>query len=206
MDSGSGTGDASATVDDDIDTPHETGRRVTPVSTFFAETPPDVESWLQRRRDLGLDGRDEIWEGVLHVAPLEHRRNTRAAQRLARLLQGAADAAGLEVTGPFNLGQATDFRVPDMGLVRRDDADELYNDSAAIVIETLSPHDETFAKFGFYAAHAVQELWVLDVLARTIRIWQLGAQRDGEYAETGHSDLLGLDAVSVQAQLDWPVG
>ncbi len=31
--------------------------------------PPVLEQWLERRRRLGLDRRDEVWEGVLHVAP-----------------------------------------------------------------------------------------------------------------------------------------
>ncbi|PWJ56233.1 Endonuclease, Uma2 family (restriction endonuclease fold) [Quadrisphaera granulorum] len=174
------------------------------MSTYFAETPPDVESWLQRRRDLGLDGRDEIWEGVLHVTPFEHARNVAAATALTALTYARARAAGLVPCGPFNLGEPGDYRIPDAGFFRGSTA--LYLETAAIVVEVLSPRDEAFAKFGFYAAHGVQELWVLDVLARTIRIWQLGAERDGEYAETGRSDLLDLDAATVQQQLDWPEG
>lgn len=25
--------------------------------------------WLEERRRLGLDGRDEVWEGILHMVP-----------------------------------------------------------------------------------------------------------------------------------------
>lgn len=70
----------------------------------------------------------------------------------------------------------------------------------------LSPHDETFAKFGFYAAHGVEELWVVDPVDRSVRMWQLGVVRAGQYEETGRSDLLGLDATEVEGQLDWPEG
>ncbi len=205
MDRASRTRDPSASVDDDTETPPEPPGR-SPVSTFFADTPPDVEAWLQRRRDRGLDGRDEIWEGVLHVTPCEHRRNTRTAQRLARLVQDAADAVGLEVTGPFNLGTPEDFRIPDLALIHVHAGDALYDEGAAVVVEVLSPHDETFAKSSFYAAHRVQELWVLDPLDRSVRIWQLAVGRAAQFEETGRSDLLGLSAAAVQGQLDWPEG
>lgn len=203
MDSASRTRDPSATVDDDTETPPETPGRST-VSTFFAETPPDVEAWLQQRRDRGLDGRDEIWEGVLHVTPFEHARNVAAATALTALTYARARAAGLVPCGPFNLGGPGNYRIPDAGFFRG--ATSLYLETAAVAVEVLSPHDETFAKFGFYAAHGVEELWVLDPLDRSVRMWQLGAAEPGLYEETGRSGLLGLSAAAVQEQLDWPEG
>lgn len=172
------------------------------MSTFFTETPPDVEALLQRRRDLGLDGRDEIWEGVLHVTPFEHARNVAAATALTALTYERARAAGLTPCGPFNLGAPADYRIPDAGFFRGSTA--LYLETAAIAVEVLSPRDETFAKFGFYAAHGVGELWVLDPLARTVRMWRLVDGR--EYEPTARSALLELEAAAVERDLDWPEG
>lgn len=172
------------------------------MSTLFVETGPQVQQWLARRRALGQDGRDEVWEGVYHVVPPEHGRNGMVAMQLAVLLHGPAVSAGLTAGGSFNLGAEDDFRVPDLGF-HRDPAPGLYYPSAALVVEVLSPHDETFAKLDFYAAHGVDEVWVVDPLERTVRIWRRVAQT---LAETGRSELLGLSAGEVERGRRWPEG
>ena len=164
------------------------------------QTGPAFDAWLERRRALGQDKKDEIWEGVYHVAPHEHARNGRIAWRLGRLLQDRADAAGLEPGGSFNMGQPRDFRVPDLGYHRASES-SLYMPTAAIVVEVLSPRDETFEKFDYYAARGVEEVWVLDPPARTVRIWEL---RSGVLEPVAASSLLSVAAAEVQAQLDWP--
>ncbi len=58
-----------------------------------------------------------------------------------------------------------------------------------------------FAKFGFYAARGVQEIWVVDPLEHTVRCWQL---REGGYEPVDASALLGLRMDAVAAELDWP--
>ncbi|MHB1469380.1 MAG: hypothetical protein ACYCU0_15425 [Solirubrobacteraceae bacterium] len=38
--------------------------------TLLPDPPPaDLAALLERRRRLGQDRKDEVWEGVLHVAP-----------------------------------------------------------------------------------------------------------------------------------------
>jgi len=64
-----------------------------------------------------------------------------------------ARGADLIATEPFNLGRADDYRVPDHGYHRRL-PDDIWVDSAAVVVEVVSPDDEAYATFGFYAAHA----------------------------------------------------
>ena len=73
--------------------------------------------------------------------------------------------------------------------------------TAAIVVEVLTPEGQTWAKSGFYAAHDVDELWTVDPDAHTVRMWAL---TDGTYAESGRSDLLGLDGSALAADVDWP--
>lgn len=161
---------------------------------------PVIEAWLQRRRALGQDGRDEVWEGVYHVAPHEHGRNGAVAMQLVLVLTESVRAAGLIAGGSFNLGEPNDFRVPDLGY-HRGSPDHLYFPTAAVVIEVLSPDDETFAKFDFYARHSVDELWVVDPLERTVRIWAL---TDAAYEQVEASGLLGLTSAGVTGYIDWP--
>ncbi len=167
------------------------------MSTLVLGHEPEIEDWLARRRALGQDRRDEVWEGVYHVAPHEHARNGIAAMALAELLAGPARSAGLVPGGSFNLGEPQDFRVPDLGY-HRGPVDELYVPSAALVVEVLSPHDETFAKFDFYARHGVDEVWVLDPVERTVRCWR---RREQAYEESERSVLLGLDLAEVVEDL-----
>lgn len=161
---------------------------------------PVIEAWLEQRRALGLDGRDEVWEGVYHVAPHEHGRNGAVAMQLVLVLSEPARAAGLLPGGSFNLGEPNDFRVPDLGF-HRGSPNALYFPTAALVIEVLSPDDETFAKFDFYALHGVDELWVVDPLEHTVRIWTL---RDRSYDEVDASPLLDLPAADVADEINWP--
>lgn len=44
--------------------------------------------------------------------------------------------------------------------------------TAAVVVEILSPDDETFEKFSFYARHDVDEVLVADPAARRITLWR----------------------------------
>ena len=109
-------------------------------------------------------------------------------------------SAGLRAGGSFNLGRPEDYRVPDLGY-HRGSPDHLYFPTAALVVEFLSPDDETFAKSGFYARHGVDELWIVDPVARTVRIRVLS---DGAYDERDTSAMLGLSAVGVADDVDWP--
>jgi len=161
---------------------------------------PVIEAWLADRRAKGLDGRDEVWEGVLHVAPHEHGRNGAVASELQALLRPPARAAGLLAGGSFNLGAPTDFRVPDLGW-HRGSPDALYFDTAALVVEVLSPGDESYRKLDFYARHGVEELWIVDPLERSVRMWAL---QDGVYKERTASALLGLSVADVRDGVAWP--
>lgn len=170
------------------------------MSTLFVHPEPVVEQWLERRRRLGQDRRDEVWEGVYHVAPYEHSRKGSVTTELSYVLRDPARRAGLTPLGTFNLGEPRDFRIPDLGW-RRGPADALYVPDAALVIEVLSPGDESWAKLAFYATRGVEEAWMVDPLARSVQVLQL---ENGNYAEWPDSALLGLAATWVVEHVDWP--
>ncbi len=81
--------------------------------------PVEIGALIERRRRLGLDRRDELWDGVLHMNPAPHGRHHRVQQQLAQLLGPPAIAAGLTpAVGEFNLGSEHDYRVPDGAVPR----------------------------------------------------------------------------------------
>ena len=163
--------------------------------------PAELEALIARRRELGLDLYDEIWEGSYHVVPAPRPAHGFVERRLAILLEPAADAHGLVGTGPFNLGERDDYRVPDGGY-HRGLPDAVFVETAAIVVEVVSPDDETFANFDFYAAHAVDELLIADPATRSVRLFRLAD--GGRYVETDRSELLGIRADELTAAIAWP--
>ena len=87
--------------------------------TLVLDPPPlELAALIERRRRLGQDLFDEMWDGVLHVKPAPSGRHGQIDRQLAAALQPLADLAALTSTGPFNLGRESDFRVPDGGLHR----------------------------------------------------------------------------------------
>ena len=127
--------------------------------------PAELEALIARRRKLGLDRYDEIWAGDYHMAPAAHFWHGRVDSELARVLAPHARRVGLLGTTTFNLGSPDNFRVPDGGL-HRSIANSAWLPTAAIVIEVVSPDDETWEKLEFYASHGVEELIIADPQTR----------------------------------------
>jgi len=161
---------------------------------------PEVEALIARRKALGLDLFDEVWEGTHHVAPAPMAAHALLDEILAVSLYPYAQAAGLVGSGPFNLGRPGNFRVPDRGY-HRGKPMGTWVPSAAIVVEIVSPDDEMYAKFGFYAAQGVEEIIVADPDERVVRCFL----RDGEgFVAAPTSALLAVGADDLTAGVDWP--
>jgi hypothetical protein len=162
--------------------------------------PPAFEAFLEERRRTGADRRDEIWDGVLHVAPAPQRRHGTLLMRIAALLQPLAGPAGLEIISDFNIGEPQDYRIPDAGLLRSG-PNVTFLLTAAMAIEIVSPRDDTWDKLPFYAEHDIDELLIVDPETRKVD-W-LGLA-DGKYAPIGRSGLIDLGPEQLAAQIDWP--
>jgi Uma2 family endonuclease len=164
--------------------------------------PPELEALLQRRHKAGVDRLDEVWEGVRHMVPGPSLEHARIVTQLALLLDAPARAAGLILAmSDFNLGESEhDFRVPDGGL-HRPGATGVWHSTAAMVVEILSPDDETWQKLPFYAQHDVDEVLVVDPAEHKVT-WL--ALHDGAYAELQRSALIELGPAELAAQIDWP--
>lgn len=171
--------------------------------TLLPDPPPaELQAYLDHRADLGLDRRDEVWEGVLHVVPAPSGEHAALAAQVKLLLARAADAAGMTISDEFNLGAgAEDFRVPDGGLHRAPPRGT-WLPSAALVIEILSPGEDAWLKLPFYAKHGVEEILIVDPERRQLR-W-LGL-RGGSYEPIDSSGVLELAGDQLAQQIDWPV-
>jgi Uma2 family endonuclease len=171
--------------------------------TLVKDPPPaGFEELLERRRALGQDVLDEVWEGVYVMNPAPSEGHADVAQQLAELLGPAARAAGLwPRMSIFNLGEPEDYRVPDGGLLR-ERLNRVRAPTAALVIEILSPDDDTWKKVPFYAKHGVDELLIVDLDQR--RVDWLGLDPSGEYRPLERSRLIELGPAELAERLDWP--
>ena len=164
--------------------------------------PPELAALIDRRRAFGQDLFDEVWEGEYHMNPAPRPVHGLVEDEVAAALRPYASAARLRGSGPFNLGEQADYRVPDRGY-HRGRPSASFVPTAALVVEVVSPDDETYAKFGFYARHGVEELIVADPDERTVRIYARDAAGTG-YDEVEASALLSVAAAVLTAALDWP--
>ncbi len=161
-----------------------------------------LDEVLERRRRAGLDRLDEVWQGVLHVVPAPRGEHADIAQQLAVILDGPARAAGLVPTmGEFNLGESEhDYRVPDGG-IHRDRPRGVWLATAALIVEIVSPGDESWDKLSFYARQNVDEVLIVDPRGRSVS-WL--ALVEGNYVPLERSRLIEFDAAGLALRIDWP--
>lgn len=169
-------------------------------TVVIGEPPAELDAWLKARRMKGQDLFDEVWEGEYHVAPAPHPRHAEIDRQIAVLLDQPARRAGLIGCGPINIGSQDNYRVPDAAYLR-ERSRSAFVPTAAIVVEIVSRHDETYAKFGFYFECGVEELLVVDSSPGAVEWYARG--EDG-VERSGGSRILGLSEHELAAQIDWP--
>ena len=139
----------------------------------------DPPAWfMDRRREMGGDRWDEVWEGVLHMAPQPTSDHQGIGSDLLPVLAALVMPRGWRVRYETSLYDPVqgenNYRVPDLVVV---DPARLskrgVEGRAELVVEILSPNDESRAKLPFYARHGVQEVWLIEPTARAIEIYTL---------------------------------
>lgn len=156
---------------------------------------------LERRRRSGLDRIDEIWEGVYHMVPAPSHAHGAIEAQLLMIIGPAARCAGLEPTGPCNIGVGEhNFRVPDITL-HRPGAHGVWHDTAALVVEIVSPGDESWEKLTFYASHRVDEILIVDPQRKTVTWLALEAD---SYSQVDRSRLIDLGTTLLVESINWP--
>jgi Uma2 family endonuclease len=171
------------------------------VRTLLPDPPPtEVQKMLERRRRWGAATHDEVWEGVYHVVPAPHDRHADIQAQVIELLGPLARAAGLRPHGELNIGGPDDFRVPDAALLAPGSGG-VYLPTAALVVEIVSPGDETWEKLPFYAAQGVEEILIVDPDTRKVHWLALSGAR---YEPIERSRLIELGPAGLARQIDWP--
>jgi Uma2 family endonuclease len=131
------------------------------------------QSMLEERRRLGLDGRDEMWDGVLHVVPPAGGPHQRLGGDVYFVARPLAERRGLVAhyeTGLFD--HEENFRVPDLSFSRPEHLSERGIEGAELVVEVRSARDESYAKLDFYAAMGVREALVLHPKDRRFELFR----------------------------------
>ena len=170
-------------------------------TVLLGERPPPVEEWLERRRALGqdlYDGRcgraSTTWHRQLR--PGMGTSTTRSPCSSVHSRSGPASGAA----APLNLGTENNYRVPDRAYLAGR-ATTTFVPTAVVVVEILSPNDETWLKLDHYAAHGVEELIVVDPLLRAVTCL---AREGRTMVEVPASARLRISADEIEQALDWP--
>lgn len=128
---------------------------------------PDI---LAQRKRTGADRYDEMWDGVLHLAPVANRAHQDFAFQLQWYLRTYwAPRFDARAYGEINIasvgGWPNDYRVPDVVLLLPDrsaiDRNEYFEGAPTAVVEIHSPGDEAHDKLPFYYDLGVREVWVI---------------------------------------------
>ena len=119
------------------------------------EVPPHL---LEERRRLGVDRWDEMWKGELHMVPPPAERHQSLGSVLLAMLHPIVRARGLKIAYEIGLfGADDDYRVPDLAVYRPDQASARGLENAAeLVVELVSPGDESRVKLPWYATRACE--------------------------------------------------
>jgi Uma2 family endonuclease len=150
---------------------------------------------IRRRRAIGADRRDEIWDGVYVIMPLADNEHQELIGRLTRAIDEAVGSdetisvyPGVNVSDqPAKWKQ--NFRCPDVAVFcpgnPAEDRQTHYYGGPDFAVEVISPNDRSRKKFDFYAAVHVHELllvarkpWRLELYRRHESEWTLVGKSD----------------------------
>lgn len=149
---------------------------------------PEVPEHLLRwRKKTGADRWDEIWEGVLHMAPAPNREHQDLEASLEMWLRlHWSQPRQYRVYHQINVAAPggwpnQDYRIPDLVLLTPDrfsiDRNEYFDGAPSVVVEIHSPGDEAFDKLSFYAGLRVPETWIVHRDTRQPEIFALHGEQ-----------------------------
>jgi Uma2 family endonuclease len=169
------------------------------------------QALLDERRARGADRWDEMWKGELHMVPPPSAQHQAVGTALVVALAPVAAARGLVATyetGLFRPGVDDDYKVADQLYARPELRSERgIEGGASLVVEILSPNDETYQKLDWYADVGVGEVLVIEPETRAVEQF---AKRDGRMVpvEPVFIECLGVRAETVDGtlRLTWDGG
>ncbi len=164
------------------------------------------EAMLAERRRLGLDGRDEMWNKVLHMVPPPGGPHQRLGTQLIRVLGPLAERRGLVASYETGLFRAAeDYRVPDQLYCRPEHQSERGAEGAELIVEIRSKGDETYEKIGFYAGLGVREMLIVHPEGRWVELLRAVGDRllpvTADAGGSVRSEILGAQFTTVEGRL-----
>ena len=169
------------------------------VRALYLDVPEEV---LEERRRLGIDVRDEVWDGVIHMVPPPSLEHGKLEAKLAHALLPIAERRGLcLVTGSGLFQAAKNYRVPDLTVGREPQMTARGWRGAELAIEVLSPDDESRDKLPFFAKLGVREVWFVDPVTRVIELLVLRGRDYRAVAAAGgavRSEVLDIELATVE--------
>jgi Uma2 family endonuclease len=137
------------------------------MKAVMPSVPPEV---LEQRRRSSAGQWDEMWERVLHRAPMPHTEHQDlAGDLLVYLKLHWARPRKAKVYHEVNLaavgGWPDDYRIPDLVLLSRErfgiNRGRYLEGAPDAVVEIHSPDDEAYEKLPFYRKLGVPEVWII---------------------------------------------
>lgn len=142
---------------------------------------------IRRRRALGADRYDEVWDGVYIMNAMPNIEHQSLVSRLTHILQLVVVDAGLgDVLAGCNVSDRTtkwreNYRVPDVGVflngTRAINKNSHWLGGPDLAIEIVSPRDRSRKKLDFYAAVGTRELLLLDRAPWSLELYRLSDQK-----------------------------
>lgn len=157
---------------------------------LFLDVP---EAVLEERRRTGIDRWDEMWDGVLHMAPAPLYEHQRVLNELQVFLTLAVrDGRGIVVPQVNVFGASTpelNYRIPDLTFVSAGREQVIARDGIRggpdAVVEVRSPGDESYDKLPFFASLRVREVIIIDRDTKVPEVFRL---EDSRYAQVPAGD------------------
>jgi Uma2 family endonuclease len=162
---------------------------------LVALDPKDFQSILRRRRFMGADRFDEVWNGVYVMAPNADNVHQKLATRLATVIDHAfgsvqeiAILAGGNVTDQEE-NWTKNYRVPDVLVFLpgnpAQDRGTHYLGGPDFAVEIVSKRDRSRKKFDFYAKVGVRELLIVDRNPWSLELYR---EQEGKLGLVGRSE------------------
>ncbi len=158
--------------------------------------PHELRKLIRRRRQLGIDHHDEVWDGVYIVSPQPNDEHQEIITDLSAALVFSIKRPGLGlVRAGINVsdrekGWTENYRCPDVAVYLNGTTARNLNThwlgGPDFAVEVLSKGDRARKKFAFYAAVGTRELLLIDRRPWALELYRIDG---GELRLVGKSTL-----------------
>lgn len=176
---------------------------------LMIEDPLEAKRIIRRRRLMGGDRYDEVWDGVYVMSPLADNVHQEVATDLAAAIKQCVARPGTRSFAGANVTDRDDdwkknFRCPDVAVYLpgnpAEDRETHWYGGPDFAVEVISPYDRSRKKFDFYAKVGVRELllvsrkpWRLELYRQDAGAWTKIGASDVAAPNSLHSDVLNAD-------------